>query len=239
MRPPQDVVAEALTEPAGSGTDAHEPGERAHQHAGHQERAAAARCQAFVSMTNNATAGQVNSLPVPLTDSDGPSVYVNGVSGTYLRTPASVNQFFLGGYGTVLSQLLRRNFPNYSAGIPAYRCRCGTASAQADLVTDQLNYRQSEIQDRQQLNNIKLNVLNAATVAAAGARGVRHQRAGAQAAGADVYRPAPEVRTGFAGHDDGGDRAARPVIAWSLPRSTRSANTFTRGRTCSSSRRRS
>ena len=36
-------------------------------------------------------------------------------------------------------------------------------AAQADLITDELNYRQSEIQDKQLHNNIKLNVINAYT----------------------------------------------------------------------------
>ncbi len=118
--------------------------------------------QAFLSLTNNATAGQVNSMPVPLTGADGLPIYVGGVAQTYLRTAANVNQYFLGGYGTVLSQLLRRNFPNYTAGFQL-TVPLRNRSAQADLVTDQLNYRQSEIQDRQQTNNIKLNVQNAVT----------------------------------------------------------------------------
>jgi outer membrane protein len=117
---------------------------------------------AFVSMSNNATAGQVNSLPVPITDATGQPVYINGVPQSYTRSAANVNQYFLGGYGTVLAQLFRRNFPNYSAGIQL-SVSLRNRSAQADLVTDQLNYRQSEISERQQLNSIKLNVLNAAT----------------------------------------------------------------------------
>jgi outer membrane protein len=117
---------------------------------------------AIVSMTNNATAGKVNTLPVPLTGVDEWPLYVNGVAQTYTRTPESVDQFFLGGYGTVLSQLFGRKSPDYSAGLQL-TVPLRNRSAQADLSTDQLNYRQSEIQDRQQTNNIKLNVLNAET----------------------------------------------------------------------------
>ena len=36
-------------------------------------------------------------------------------------------------------------------------------STQADLITDQLNYRQQQIQDRQLHNNIKQNVVNSRT----------------------------------------------------------------------------
>jgi outer membrane protein len=118
--------------------------------------------QAFVNMTNNATAGQVNSIPIPLTDSTGAPLYIDGVPQFYTRTPQSVNQFFLGGYGTVLGQLFNRNFPNYSVGFQL-SVPLRNRSAQADLVTDQLNYRQSDIQDKQLRNNIKLNALNAVT----------------------------------------------------------------------------
>ncbi len=36
-------------------------------------------------------------------------------------------------------------------------------AAQADLITDELNYRQQQIQDKQLQNSIKLNVINAQT----------------------------------------------------------------------------
>ena len=76
------------------------------------------------------------------------------------RTPADVNGFFLGGYGTVLSQLFGRNFPNYSAGI-SLNITIRNRAAQADYITDQLNFRQQQIQDKQLQNNIKQNVINA------------------------------------------------------------------------------
>ena len=50
------------------------------------------------NLANNALAGQVNPIPAP-------------VGTLHSNTP-----FFVGGYGTVLSQLFARNFPNYSAG---------------------------------------------------------------------------------------------------------------------------
>jgi outer membrane protein TolC len=77
-------------------------------------------------------------------------------------TAGDVNDYFLGGYGTALGQIFRRNFPNYSASI-SLTIPLRNRAAQADLVTDELNYRQSEIQDKQLRNNIKLNVLNAYT----------------------------------------------------------------------------
>jgi outer membrane protein TolC len=107
---------------------------------------------ATVRMTNNGVAGQVNTIPVPVT--------VNGVTTYYTRTPSDVNGYFLGGYGTVLSQLFGRNFPNYSATIEL-TMPIRNRSAQADLITDQLNYRQAQISDTQLHNNIRQNVINA------------------------------------------------------------------------------
>ena len=71
-----------------------------------------------------------------------------------------MNGYFLGGYGTVLSQLFGRNFPNYSAGI-SLNIPIRNRAAQADYITDQLNFRQQLIQDKQLHNNIRQNVINA------------------------------------------------------------------------------
>lgn len=116
--------------------------------------------QGFVSLTNNALAGQVNTIPAPLGFATGTPVVINGQP-FVVRTPADVNPFFLGGYGSVLSQLFSRNFPNYTVGA-ALTLTLRNRSAQADRVTAELNLRQSEIQDKQLQNNIKMNVLNSA-----------------------------------------------------------------------------
>ena len=109
---------------------------------------------AFASTSNSGFAGQVNALPYP--------VSVNGQTQYLTRTDQSVNGFFLGGYGTILSQLFSRNFPNYSAGV-SLSMTLRNRSAQADYITDQLNFRQQQIQDRQLQNSIKQNVINART----------------------------------------------------------------------------
>ena len=111
--------------------------------------------QAYASMSNSGLAGQLNSSPLPVTLPDGTTQLVP-------RTAASVNDYFLGGYGTVLSQLFGRNFPNYSAGV-SLSITLRNRSTQADLITDQLNYRQQQIQDRQLHSSIKQNVINART----------------------------------------------------------------------------
>ena len=107
---------------------------------------------AFASMSNSGLGGAVNSLGVPITLPDGSTQYIN-------RTPGDVNGFFLGGYGSVLSQIFGRNFPNYSAGI-SLSIPIRNRAAQADYITDQLNYRQLQIQDKQLRNNIRQNVIN-------------------------------------------------------------------------------
>jgi len=107
--------------------------------------------QAFANVQNNGQAGAVNTIPVPTT--------INGETVYAVRTPADVNGYFLGGYGTVLGQVFRRNFPNYTVGMQL-SIPLRNRAAQADLITDELNYRQSQIQDKQQRNNIKLSVIN-------------------------------------------------------------------------------
>jgi outer membrane protein TolC len=95
--------------------------------------------QAFAEFTNNALSGNVNSL-------------YNGGSG-------APDPFLIGGYGNVLGQVFKRDFPNYSAGfslnIP-FRNRV----AQADYVTDELLLRQSELQLQRVVNQVRVDVKN-------------------------------------------------------------------------------
>jgi len=109
----------------------------------------------FANLSNSGLTGAVNDVPVPIT--------VGGqIVGYRTRTTADVNQYFLGGYGAFLGQIFGRNFPNYSAGFQL-NVPIKNRANQADLITDELNYRQQQIQDRQLQNNIKLNVINAQT----------------------------------------------------------------------------
>jgi outer membrane protein TolC len=106
-----------------------------------------------VELQNNGLAGQVNQVPL---------VPQPGVPVTSLvrRDTATVDNFFLGGYGTVLSQLFSRNFPDYgvtfSLNIPLRN-----RSAQADLIRDQLSLRRQQIDEQKARNQVRLNVLNA------------------------------------------------------------------------------
>jgi outer membrane protein TolC len=110
---------------------------------------------ATASFSNAGQGGAISTIPQPFVNANG------GVSYRQL-TPADVNQFLIGGYGTVLSQIFSRNFPNYSVGFQLTVPLRNRAN-QADLITNELSYRQAQIQDKTLRNNIRLNVMNAVT----------------------------------------------------------------------------
>jgi outer membrane protein TolC len=110
---------------------------------------------ATASMSNAGQGGAISTIPQPTIDKNGNVTYKQ-------LGPGDVNQFLIGGYGTVLSQIFSRNFPNYSVGF-SLTVPLRNRANQADLVTNELNYRQSQIQDKQLQNTIKLNVMNSWT----------------------------------------------------------------------------
>jgi len=86
----------------------------------------------------------------------------NGLSG--LASAASLTQpgvaYFDGGYGNLLEEIFRRNFPNYSAGI-SLNIPLRNRAAQSDYVTSQLEIRQNELNLQKQLNQVRVDVQNA------------------------------------------------------------------------------
>jgi outer membrane protein len=106
------------------------------------------------TLANNGQAGSVNSaVQVPI---------LNGsqqIIGYRPLAASDLNSSLLGGYGTALTQVFDRKFPNYNIAF-ALTVPIRNRSAQADQITAELNYRQSEIQDRQLHNSIKLAVMN-------------------------------------------------------------------------------
>jgi len=96
--------------------------------------------QAFVDLTNNGLSGDLNKL-------------YNGSNG-----PA--DPYLLGGYGTLLGQIARRNFPNYAVGF-SLNIPFRNRSAQADYVADQLDLRQSELQLQKFASQVRVDVKNA------------------------------------------------------------------------------
>jgi len=81
-------------------------------------------------------------------------------SANFLRPNAPADPFFIGGFGTTLSQIFRRNFPDYSVGF-SLSVPLRNRTAQADYLRESLNLRQAEIRQRQQVNQIRVDVQNA------------------------------------------------------------------------------
>jgi outer membrane protein len=96
----------------------------------------------FVEFTNNGLAGPVN-----------PGYQANPCCGP--PYPA-----FIGGNGSVLAQIFRRNFPNYSTGI-SLNIPIRNRQAQADFVTDELQLRQYQLQLQRGENQVQVDVKTA------------------------------------------------------------------------------
>lgn len=111
--------------------------------------------QAVASFANGGQGGALNSaVQVPITGPNGTIVGYRPLG------PGDVSSEIIGGYGTALSQIFSRKFPNYNVGFQL-TIPIKNRANQADEITAELNYRQSQIQDKELKNNIKLNVMNA------------------------------------------------------------------------------
>ena len=82
------------------------------------------------------------------------------VSPIYNNGSGPADPFFVGGYGNLLGQIFRRNFPDYSAGF-SLNIPFRNRQAQADYVTDELTLRQSELQLQRSANQVRVEVKNA------------------------------------------------------------------------------
>ncbi len=96
----------------------------------------------YVQVQDNALAGQLN----PLANAGARS---------------STNPVFVGGFGTVLSQLGAGNYPDYQAGFQLNIPLINRA-AQADLIRDQIDLRQQEIGRQSLRNGIRLQTVKSA-----------------------------------------------------------------------------
>ncbi len=94
--------------------------------------------QAFAELTNNGLSGDITALG--------------------LTQPGVA--YLAGGYGNLLGQIVRRNYPNYSAGI-SLNIPLRNRQAQSDYVTSQLEIRQNELNLQKQINQIRVEVQNA------------------------------------------------------------------------------
>ncbi len=72
---------------------------------------------------------------------------------------ATPNPYFVGGIGTALGQVFRRNFPSESV-YGGYFATLRNRQAQADYAIDQLSYRQSQLSTRRDMNQVQVDVQN-------------------------------------------------------------------------------
>jgi outer membrane protein len=106
--------------------------------------------QAFAEVTNNGLSGALTAVGL-LQGGNGPLV---------------------GGYGNLLSQIFRRDYPNYSAGI-SLNIPLRNRAAKADYATSLLELRQNELNLRKNINQIRVDVQNAMVGCSRRARATR------------------------------------------------------------------
>ena len=82
----------------------------------------------------------------------------HGLAGTGVPN-GGADAYFLGGYGTALGQVFRRNFPDYAVGVQL-NIPLRNRAAQSDYIRDTLSVRQSELTLQQQTNQIRVDVQN-------------------------------------------------------------------------------
>ena len=94
------------------------------------------------SVTNNGLAGDPSGAGLGLLPASGSNPYLTG------------------GYGDTLSQIFRRNFPDYSVGVQV-SIPIGNRAARADVTRDELQVRQQEIRLTQLEKQVRLEIRNA------------------------------------------------------------------------------
>jgi outer membrane protein TolC len=71
----------------------------------------------------------------------------------------SPNPYFVGGTGTALGQIFRRNFPTEGVGA-FYQMRLHNGQAQADYGIDQLQLRQTQLENEKNVKQAQVDILN-------------------------------------------------------------------------------
>ena len=94
--------------------------------------------QAFAELTNNGLSGQLNPAAAGLP----------GIG------------FLAGGYGNLLGEIARRNYPNYSAGF-SLNIPLRNRAAQSDYVTSLIEIRQNQLTLQKSINQVRVDVQNA------------------------------------------------------------------------------
>ena len=103
----------------------------------------------LASLQNSGLSGQANTLQPP-----------NNTGTPFVR---NADPFYIGGFGNALSQIFSRNFPNYGIGLQL-TIPLRNRVAQADVIRDELQLRQTQVRLQQLENQIRLEVENALLV---------------------------------------------------------------------------
>jgi outer membrane protein TolC len=82
-----------------------------------------------------------------------------GKTVTFDGFTATPNPYFVGGIGTALGQVFRRDFPSESV-TGAYFATLRNRQAQADYNIDQLTYRQTQLTTRRDFNQVQVDIQN-------------------------------------------------------------------------------
>ncbi len=105
-----------------------------------------------LDLENNGLAGAPNAIAIPVLP-----------DGTPLLARGSPNPTFLGNWGSVFSQVLARHFPTYSLGFNL-NVPLSNTTARADMIKAQLDLRKAEIDQKQNENRVRLDVVTARMV---------------------------------------------------------------------------
>jgi outer membrane protein TolC len=97
--------------------------------------------QAFAELTNNGLTGPITPFGETLAGG-------NGLAG------------LAGGYGNLLGEIFRRDYPSYSAGL-SLNIPLRNRAAQSDYVTSEIELRQNELTLQKQINQVRVDVQNA------------------------------------------------------------------------------
>lgn len=121
---------------------------------------------ASVSSTQQGLNGVPQAVPLRSGSGSGQPIPVDGSVPGIIGCPGNPTQpclvpdpYFVGGIGTGLGQMVRRNFPTNRA-TAFFSANIRNRSAQADNNIDQLTLRQTELQNSRSLNQIAVTVSN-------------------------------------------------------------------------------
>ncbi|MCU1329253.1 MAG: outer rane efflux protein, partial [Bryobacterales bacterium] len=85
--------------------------------------------------------------------------YNRGVAGTPQPSGGPVSPYFVGGYGTALGQIFRRDFPSQTLSV-SLSATLRNREDQADYGIEQLQMRQSDLRDKRDANQLVVDVSN-------------------------------------------------------------------------------